>query len=869
MYSTSFTFILVVLSLVVPLQGFASIPRNTFLIPKFINNHESITERVSDKSLSASKKSTESASSTTTTKTTETETSSVERFSEYSIKDSFNLIVLGDLHLEDDMTSHFQARDDCLYVLEKLSLMPCTPSPSQTQQESDEFDHHQEHVDMTYDEMIIELKKEEAGKLSYSQLEMLMEHQRQGTFANSVLVSLGDLGRKDIRHEPGDAGTTKSFADARQFLDGFELPYELVTGNHDLEGLDEFKTDRDNLDAWMKCYGKDTPYFSQQIGEKTVLIGLSTVRFRDSPHSSHECHVDDEQLSWFLQEVESHPDEEGWRLIVFSHAPIMGSNLRVLQNVHVTNGCAWMNHCSPSTRGLFIETVKRNPQIKMWCSGHFHLSHDFQDSISRVNQCTFLQAGVIGPNSTRDHTRQTRIVRGNNNSIEIYTVNHHKRDKDGDAEFRLDAFMDLTMGDILFAHNCEDYNHDKWFSAYVPEEEDGCYLPIPDGRVASNKKSDVVCWWHMNDDKVLGVHDGQIVEYDETTLSPLGIVISKKEMGDREVLVVDNSRILVLVDPDTENMEVIHPNEDGSYWRKFQRNKRIRLEEKAREEAAKLWIERKKQREAFDSEEMVVNKYDVISKKGSKDTNQDAFIMKNDTMTDTLILGVLDGHGEYGDMVAQAFRKQLPVAMIEHPNWTTDIKKATSEAISKVEQLVNKDIDTKLSGTTLSMAIIRGNMITAVNIGDSRVIVGKSLDGNIEVETFTNDHKPDTPYEYDRILCSGGTVQNDFGTARVGGLAMSRSLGDTFVHTIGVSSEPEFRERPLDPSTDKFILVATDGLWEFISCEETAQLINTRNSPKSSVKSLVKEARERWETEGPYFDDTTIILAFLYDSKTM
>jgi len=203
MYSTSFTFILVVLSLVVPLQGFASIPRNTFLIPKFINNHESITERVSDKSLSASKKSTESASSTTTTKTTETETSSVERFSEYSIKDSFNLIVLGDLHLEDDMTSHFQARDDCLSVLEKLSLVPCTPSPSKTQQESDEFDHHQEHVDMTYDEMIIELKKEEAGKLSYSQLEMLMEHQRQGTFANSVLVSLGDLGRKDIRHEPG------------------------------------------------------------------------------------------------------------------------------------------------------------------------------------------------------------------------------------------------------------------------------------------------------------------------------------------------------------------------------------------------------------------------------------------------------------------------------------------------------------------------------------------------------------------------------------------------------------------------------------------------------------------------------------------
>ena len=97
----------------------------------------------------------------------------------------------------------------------------------------------------------------------------------------------------------------------------------------------------------------------------------------------------------------------------------------------------------------------------------------------------------------------------------------------------------------------------------------------------------------MIDGKVLGVHDGQIVEYDEKTLSPLGIVVNKEKLNNREVLVVDNSRALVLIDPKTEEMEVIHPNEDGSYWRKYQRNKQIRQEEKAREAAAKLWLERK------------------------------------------------------------------------------------------------------------------------------------------------------------------------------------------------------------------------------------------------------------------------------------
>ncbi len=184
-------------------------------------------------------------------------------------------------------------------------------------------------------------------------------------------------------------------------------------------------------------------------------------------------------------------------------------------------------------------------------------------------------------------------MRGNSRVLEIYTVNHHKRDENDNAELRLDAVMDLKEGTIKYVVDNEDYDHERWFSAYIPEKEDGCYLPIPDGKVACNESLDKVCWWHMNDGKVLGVHENQIVEYDEETLSPLGIVVSRKELKNREVLVVDNSKALVLIDPLTEDLEVIHPNDDGSYWRKYQRNKQIRQEEKAREAAAKLWLERK------------------------------------------------------------------------------------------------------------------------------------------------------------------------------------------------------------------------------------------------------------------------------------
>ena len=128
--------------------------------------------------------------------------------------------------MEDDMTSHEQAREDCLAALKNLSMMPCrTP-------ETDPKPQPIENEDITVDELMKDIEGRRAGDLSAEQLEMLLSYRRDGELFNRYLVSLGDLGRKDIRHEPGDAGTTKSFEDARDFLDGFGLPYELVSGNH-------------------------------------------------------------------------------------------------------------------------------------------------------------------------------------------------------------------------------------------------------------------------------------------------------------------------------------------------------------------------------------------------------------------------------------------------------------------------------------------------------------------------------------------------------------------------------------------------------------------------------------------------------------
>lgn len=335
------------------------------------------------------------------------------------------------------------------------------------------------------------------------------------------------------------------------------------------------------------------------------MVGLGSTVFRDAVYTSHEVYIDEEQVEWFEKTIKECPAEDGWRVFVFSHAPPMGSGLRVLQENHVVNGCCWLNHSSKNT-GKFISIVRENPCIKAWFSGHFHLGQDYQDSITfpegnNRGSCVFAQTAVMGKKSSRDTRQQSRLVRGTKNGFTISTINHLK-----DGEERLDAtvtYTDNSHESVVYAHDSEDYDHDAWFSAYTPQPEDGCYLGDVNADALSEAgKEGYACWWHMACGRVLGVHNGMVLEYDPSTLAPLGLVVGKDELQGRQLAVIDsginaqtqeygaaqieNREQAVILYDNEGNVTVIQPNEDGSYWRKIVRNKMIRMKEKRREKAA-------------------------------------------------------------------------------------------------------------------------------------------------------------------------------------------------------------------------------------------------------------------------------------------
>jgi 3',5'-cyclic AMP phosphodiesterase CpdA len=73
-----------------------------------------------------------------------------------------------------------------------------------------------------------------------------------------------------------------------------------------------------------------SPYNSCLLSSLHYLTPLTS---SPSPLSSRQVYIDEPQIAWFEQTVKDHPAEEGWKIFVFSHAPPMGSGLRVVSAV--------------------------------------------------------------------------------------------------------------------------------------------------------------------------------------------------------------------------------------------------------------------------------------------------------------------------------------------------------------------------------------------------------------------------------------------------------------------------------------------------------------------------------------------------------
>jgi protein phosphatase 1G len=130
------------------------------------------------------------------------------------------------------------------------------------------------------------------------------------------------------------------------------------------------------------------------------------------------------------------------------------------------------------------------------------------------------------------------------------------------------------------------------------------------------------------------------------------------------------------------------------------------------------------------------------------------------------------------------------------------------------------------------------------NAGDSRCVVcrdGKAID-------MSEDHKPEDDLERQRIEKAGGQVTKD---GRVNnGLNLSRAIGDhSYKTNKGLSLEeqmitslPDVRALEIDQEKDTFMVLACDGIWNFMSSQEVCDYIQERlNANYSKLSQICEE----------------------------
>jgi len=274
----------------------------------------------------------------------------------------------------------------------------------------------------------------------------------------------------------------------------------------------------------------------------------------------------------------------------------------------------------------------------------------------------------------------------------------------------------------------------------------------------------------------------------------------------------------------------------------------------------------------------------------SKKVNQDRpFTIPNFRgHSDQALFGVFDGHGSVGHKVSQFIIETL-AGICEQNLEGQETEKEIVTALAKSFVDVNnalkeqgkasgKDmIDSRYSGTTAVMCYINGRTVYTANAGDSRATLGKlGEDEKWTAYDLSEDQKPELASEAARIVKHGGRVHacRDYDGQAVGpmrvwlgkqdvpGLAMTRSFGDTIAASVGVIPDPDVTVTQLDDE-GQVIIIASDGVWEFITSQEAVDLVAGCKTPADAVKKLTDESTRRWQDEEEVIDDITAVLIYL------
>ena len=234
------------------------------------------------------------------------------------------------------------------------------------------------------------------------------------------------------------------------------------------------------------------------------------------------------------------------------------------------------------------------------------------------------------------------------------------------------------------------------------------------------------------------------------------------------------------------------------------------------------------------------------------------------TMEDELLLavpiggrahayGVFDGHG--GARAARMLPRHLPGALRKRlaAAGAFSIEQLAAAAFEEIDAAIcdRASADGWDDGSTALVAIIEhesptsGCTLTLLQVGDCDAVLASALDGGIADGGYplVTRHRPTEAAEAQRLAAVGVVAS---ATGRVSGLAVSRAFGDVSYKQGDAPyliATPEVATRTLSvaEAANTILILACDGLWDFVSPAEACAILLRR--PPAGAQWTADELR--------------------------
>ena len=208
---------------------------------------------------------------------------------------------------------------------------------------------------------------------------------------------------------------------------------------------------------------------------------------------------------------------------------------------------------------------------------------------------------------------------------------------------------------------------------------------------------------------------------------------------------------------------------------------------------------------------------------------------------------IFDGHSGYE--VAKYCKENLHKIFAKNLYETTfNVKDSLINSFNLIDKEIEKLNYQKEIGSTATVLFLYKEYDTkynkniryyaVANVGDSKCYLIKKN----SIIKLTYDHKCSDEKEVERIKKNGGIV---FYGRVFGTLMLTRSIGDREMKKYGVCSQPFVKIEQIDNDNDKFIVLASDGVWDVVNEDELINICNENLNSNDICKKIIQISKER------------------------